>query len=722
MYTEPVNGVTLNSNNATALGTLATVSLGYGGVFNATVSQTVSGLSSTSGFGTVNLNSNTLTVGSTDNASSSFSGTITGAGSLIKAGTGTLTLVGPSSYSGGTVIQSGVVIIDSATALGPGNVSIANSSSQLEVNEISGTIANNFTLGNTSAAGPFGAGALLFHNDGQTATLSGTVTLAASSQIRGFSSGGTTNFANPIGGTGNLTFNAGGAVPLHTQYFVLEGGASTYNGNTLIQSDGTANAIVQLNGGSLPSTNLTLQESSTTGGNDAVFDLNGNNQTLAGLFNIHGAGGLGSFVTNSSATQAVLTVQGGNFGGIIGANTTGGITGQSAGGNNIALVVSGGTFVANGANTYTGPTTVTAGGTLRLGAGVQTIGTGSYTTSPGNYSFTPASGNLLAGLTPTAITNNSAGMAGNNAVATGGVGKLTDGAISNTFTETTDLPQIYTIGSGASLTYTLGSAPVGYSLSKINIYSEWNDNGRSQITHKRYQLLDRGEDPTIFTAITNSAVNYTNNFAENMASLTTASGFLATGVYAVRFDFGTQQENNTWVGYSELEVTGVPTIGVNPLPITTALTVAATSTFDLSGANQQIVSLSDSSGSGGTVINSYGGTTSVLTLTPSGSTRFSGVIGGGSGAISLVINGTGTQELAGNNTYTGGTVVNNGTLRVTNTTGSGTGGGAVTVGDGTAGHTAILTGTGTINGLVTINGPEQLRQLRRPSPARAARR
>ena len=60
--------------------------------------------------------------------------------------------------------------------------------------------------------------------------------------------------------------------------------------------------------------------------------------------------------------------------------------------------------------------------------------------------------------------------------------------------------------------------------------------------------------------------------------------------------------------------------------------------------------------------------------------------------------GTGNWTLSGANTYTGGTVVENGTLTVNNSSGSGTGTGSVTVNSG-----ATLAGNGTISGATTIN-------------------
>ena len=65
----------------------------------------------------------------------------------------------------------------------------------------------------------------------------------------------------------------------------------------------------------------------------------------------------------------------------------------------------------------------------------------------------------------------------------------------------------------------------------------------------------------------------------------------------------------------------------------------------------------------------------------------------------FAITGGGIVNLAGNNSaYTAAVNVNNGTLRVSNTAGSGTGTNTVTVNAGGA-----LAGSGTISGSVTLN-------------------
>jgi autotransporter-associated beta strand protein len=126
-------------------------------------------------------------------------------------------------------------------------------------------------------------------------------------------------------------------------------------------------------------------------------------------------------------------------------------------------------------------------------------------------------------------------------------------------------------------------------------------------------------------------------------------------------------------------------------------------TLDFKGEKESFDGLSG----GGTLTNS--GTSSSSTAastvtlgaggdtTPSYMNTFTGNIADGTGKISLVKTGAGTQTLAGASTYSGGTTISSGTLLVNNTTGSATGTGAVTVQSGTIG------GTGSVSGLLTID-------------------
>ncbi len=65
------------------------------------------------------LGSNTLDLG-LDNTSTTFSGAISGSGTLVKDGSGTFTLAGDDTYTGGTLVNDGTLILASDTALAAG--------------------------------------------------------------------------------------------------------------------------------------------------------------------------------------------------------------------------------------------------------------------------------------------------------------------------------------------------------------------------------------------------------------------------------------------------------------------------------------------------------------------------------------------------------------------------------------------------------------------------
>jgi autotransporter-associated beta strand protein len=65
------------------------------------------------------LGSNTLDLG-LDNTSTTFSGAISGNGTLVKDGAGTFTLAGEDTYTGGTFVDDGTLVLASDTALAAG--------------------------------------------------------------------------------------------------------------------------------------------------------------------------------------------------------------------------------------------------------------------------------------------------------------------------------------------------------------------------------------------------------------------------------------------------------------------------------------------------------------------------------------------------------------------------------------------------------------------------
>src|SRR5208282_2443675 len=94
-----------------------------------------------------------------------------------------------------------------------------------------------------------------------------------------------------------------------------------------------------------------------------------------------------------------------------------------------------------------------------------------------------------------------------------------------------------------------------------------------------------------------------------------------------------------WYGFSNQLISALPL--TTTLPIGTTVQIGAASgaaTLDLNGINQQVAALSDNGTyTNGRIINSASSSPVTLTLSPSGSTTFSGsILGGGTlGAISL---------------------------------------------------------------------------------------
>jgi autotransporter-associated beta strand protein len=121
----------------------------------------------------------------------------------------------------------------------------------------------------------------------------------------------------------------------------------------------------------------------------------------------------------------------------------------------------------------------------------------------------------------------------------------------------------------------------------------------------------------------------------------------------------------------------IPAAGINVLPATTALFLAAGATLDLFGGTQTVGSLSGA----GTLTNTAANSVSVLTAGGDNSSQtFSGLLQNGGGTLSLVKTGTGSLLLTGSNTYSGSTTINQGTLAVNNAASLGAASGSLSIG------------------------------------------
>ena len=154
--------------------------------------------------------------------------------------------------------------------------------------------------------------------------------------------------ADVTGSTGSFAKAGGGTLVL--------GGASTYSGIATINNGTIRLAVADER---LPATTVVALGQAASN-NTGTLDLNGFNQTLAGLVSIAGSGSFSATNVVTSATAATLTLNGsGSY--VYGANSTTN-NGVLSGALNVVKAGSG-SQTLGGNNTYSGGTTV-AGGTL----------------------------------------------------------------------------------------------------------------------------------------------------------------------------------------------------------------------------------------------------------------------------------------------------------------------------------------------------------------------
>jgi autotransporter-associated beta strand protein len=400
---------------------------------------TLAPLAGGSGSGmSVRLGATNSTISGTGNIAISANITEAVAGSSItKTGTGTLTISGTNSYTGGTTVNAGILDIRSVNN---------NAGGAITLGDLSGTATATLTLGSSNSwnsaitvrSGSSGTKTIQTTTS-NTPTLTGPITLNDDLTITRGGSGG----ANNMTVSGGISIASGKTLTLRTtstsnliiQSNAISGdgsvqitstasglttfsAANTYTGGTTV-----AQGTLVLSGGSnrlLNTGSLTIGSGTTSG----TLRLDGISQTVANLAT-SGTGTANAIVGGASAT-ATLTVNlasgESTYAGVIG----GGGTNQ----NNIAFTKAGsGTLILSGNHTHAGGTTV-GGGVLVLSGNNFTTGT-----------TTVGGGTLLANRQGTGSSTGSGNVTVQSGGTLGGNGRF--GAMS---------PQLTTIQSGGLLT------------------------------------------------------------------------------------------------------------------------------------------------------------------------------------------------------------------------------------------------------------------------------
>jgi len=215
-----VNAGTLQAGAVNAFSPFSAFTVASGATLDLnSFNQTIGSLA---GAGSATLGSAMLTTGN-DNTSTTFSGTISGTGSLTKIGSGTLMLTGINTYSGRTAVNGGTLEVDGSIA--PSSLTTVNSG---------GTLTGIGTVGNLTVAGGGtfapGSGA-----PGSSMTVAGNLAFQSGALYLVQVNPSTASFANVTGtatlaGTVQVAFAPGSYVT--RQYTILHSGGliGTFNG------------------------------------------------------------------------------------------------------------------------------------------------------------------------------------------------------------------------------------------------------------------------------------------------------------------------------------------------------------------------------------------------------------------------------------------------------------------------------------------------------------
>ncbi|HEY9133204.1 MAG TPA: autotransporter-associated beta strand repeat-containing protein, partial [Dyella sp.] len=297
------------------------------------------------------------------NVDGTFTGAISGSGSVTKQGAGTLILNGANSYSGGTAISAGTLQGDSASLQGAIVDNAALVFQQSTDGTFNGTIsgsgnltkqgagmltlsgANSYSGGTTVAAGTLA---------GNTASLQGDI---VDNATLAFNQGSDGTFAGTISGTGTLVKQGAATLTLT--------GVNSYSGGTTVSAGTLRGSTASLQGNIVDNATLAFDQASdgtfagAISGIGTLVKLGAGTLILSGA-NSYGGGttiGAGVLQGDSASLQgniadnaALVFDQAGNgtFAGMISGSGT--VTKQGAG-----------TLILSGANTYTGGTTIAAG-------------------------------------------------------------------------------------------------------------------------------------------------------------------------------------------------------------------------------------------------------------------------------------------------------------------------------------------------------------------------
>ncbi|QQE12607.1 autotransporter-associated beta strand repeat-containing protein [Planctomycetota bacterium] len=677
-------GTTLNGGVTTVSSDDA---FGTGSVTVAGASGLTAGISSVTLANIFTLN-DTLTISGDNDLT--LDGNISGTSGLVKNDSGTLTLNGYNSYSGDTTIAGGTIVLKGMTdnglnynRLGTGTV-IFEGDATLKAGEFPSSwnqfsrVDNDVDLGNsvmTIDGDIYFYGTITDDDSGS----GGGITINSGSDV--YLASNTNSFS------GGITMNGGKLSSINTG--MLGTGAITIDGNAELEvgrgtqefnNDIEVNAVLTFNGG----LNVeSLFDGSISGdgsiikGEDGLLVLAGDNTFTGGTAHRQGsiqvnsdtalgtgaltvldnlqvktliAGSDGITLTNAIILDDDLTVTGDND--LI---LDGAVSGTSG-----LIKEDSGTLTLSGTNTYSGDTTINAG--TIIASGGNAIGDSSLVTiaDVAGAMLQLNADETIGGLTGGGSTGGEVNLQDYILSISGADDTTFGGVISGT-------GSIVMTGTG-TLTLTGANTFTGGTTLNGGVTTVNSDDafGTGSVTVAGASGLTAGISSVtlanIFTLNDDLTVSGDND-------LTLGGVIDGTGAL-IKEDDGTLtlSGTNTYSGGTNINGGTVVASGGNAIGDSGTVTIA-----DVAGATLQldddetIGSLAGGGSTGGEVSLQ----SNTLTVGDTNSTTFDGVISGAGGSLNKV--GSGTLTLGGDNVYTGGTTISEGTIGIAHSNAFGTG-------------------------------------------------
>lgn len=653
--------------------------------------ETIAGvLNSNSTYSRILLGSGTLTL-NTAGSDYSFSGAISGSGSIAKTGTGTLALSGNNTYTGSTTVSAGTLTITGtyssqharmeATGSGAilnlnGNVSpydiYANTGGVINIGGALNTpastnyrmyIYSNGTI-NLTASNVIADNRRIYYNNVGTNTFDiGNF----SETIQGVENSYATSASRIVTGSGTLTFNTAGVdrsflgvisgsgtIAKSGSGTMTLSGNNTYTGYTIVNASG---GVLNINGTMAQSGYIAAYSNSTVNINNTVYPTYLYTDGSSAVINIGASGYIGDSTISDTHQDRMFMRSGGQIN-LLGNNRTDTVR-------RLIFDIGAGTFNMNGYSTTIGGIDVSSStSSIIVNGGALTIDTGS-----GSYAFSgviSGSGNFYKSGTGTMT------LSGSNTYT--GTTNVSDGYLSITGVDAlgTSASKSSSINVSSGATLRLSVAPTNTNTISIS------GDGEGSIG-----ALYFDNDMTLSNNISISSFGDVGSNAKTVTLSGNISGvnFRARGggTYTLT------GANTSLSGYINMIDATIKYSAANNLGVGTTLYLSGTSTLWYTGSTNQEVNrefrrydgdggVFKTTGSGtitlaGSIIN-HDADQEDINLAGTGNGVITAIIGGGT--QNLVKNDSGTWTLSGANTYTGITTISAGTLQIGNGSTTGT--------------------------------------------------